>query len=86
MADGLPQIELSQDEADGLSILDAFIKTDLASSKGEVRRLIKGGGARLNNVAITSDEAVLSLDDFADEGRCQLSSGKKRHALIVLSS
>ena len=86
MADGLPQIELSQDEADGLSILDAFIKTDLASSKGEVRRLIKGGGARLNNVTITSDEAVLSLDDFADEGRCQLSSGKKRHALIVLSS
>ena len=86
MADGLPQIELSQDEVAGLSILDAFIKTDLASSKGEVRRLIKGGGARLNNVAITSDEAVLSLDDFADEGRCQLSSGKKRHALIVLSS
>ena len=86
MADGLPQIELSQDEADGLSILDAFIKTDLASSKGEVRRLIKGGGARLNNVTITSDEAVLSLEDFADEGRCQLSSGKKRHALIVLSS
>ena len=86
MADGLPQIELSQDEVSGLSILDAFIKTDLASSKGEVRRLIKGGGARLNNVAITSDEAVLSLDDFADEGRCQLSSGKKRHALIVLSS
>ena len=86
MADGLPQIELSQDEVAGLSILDAFIKTDLASSKGEVRRLIKGGGARLNNVAITSDEAVLSLDDFANEGRCQLSSGKKRHALIVLSS
>ena len=86
MADGLPQITLSQDEVSGLSILDAFIKTDLASSKGEVRRLIKGGGARLNNVAITSDEAVLSLDDFADEGRCQLSSGKKRHALIVLSS
>ena len=86
MADGLPHIEMSKDEADGLSILDAFIKTDLASSKGEVRRLIKGGGARLNNVAISSDEAVLSLDDFADEGRCQLSSGKKRHALIVLSS
>ena len=86
MADGLPQIEMRKDEADGLSILDAFIKTDLASSKGEVRRLIKGGGARLNNVAISSDEAVLSLDDFADEGRCQLSSGKKRHALIVLSS
>ena len=86
MADGLPQIEMSADEVDGLSILDAFIRTDLAKSKGEVRRLIKGGGARLNNAAIQSDEAVLSLDDFADEQRCQLSSGKKRHALIILSS
>ena len=86
MADGLPQIEMSADEVDGLSILDAFIRTDLAKSKGEVRRLIKGGGARLNNAAIQSDEAVLSLDDFADERRCQLSSGKKRHALIILSS
>ena len=85
MADGLPQIEMSADEANGLSIIDAFISAGLATSKGEVRRLIKGGGARLNNVAIASDEAVLSLDDFADEGRCQLSSGKKRHALIVLS-
>ena len=85
MADGLPQIEMSADEANGISIIDAFISAGLATSKGEVRRLIKGGGARLNNVAIASDEAVLSLDDFADEGRCQLSSGKKRHALIVLS-
>ena len=85
MADGLPQIEMSADKANGLSIIDAFINAGLATSKGEVRRLIKGGGARLNNVAIASDEAVLSLDDFADEGRCQLSSGKKRHALIVLS-
>ena len=85
MADGLPQIEMSADEANGLSIIDAFISAGLATSKGEVRRLIKGGGARLNNVAIASDEAILSLDDFADEGRCQLSSGKKRHALIVLS-
>ena len=85
-ADGLPQIEMSADEVDGLSILDAFIRTDLAKSKGEVRRLIKGGGARLNNAAIQSDEAVLSIDDFADERRCQLSSGKKRHALIILSS
>ena len=85
MADGLPQIEMTADEANGLSIIDAFISAGLATSKGEVRRLIKGGGARLNNVAIASDEAVLSLDDFADEGRCQLSSGKKRHALIVLS-
>lgn len=83
MADGLPQIERTQDEVDGLSVLDAFIQTELATSKGEIRRLIKGGGARVNGTSITSDEACLSLDDFQD-GKCQLSAGKKRHALIVL--
>ena len=84
MADGLPQITLSEDEAVGLSVLDAFVKVELAASKGEIRRLIKGGGARVNGTAIASDEQVLSASDFED-GRCQLSSGKKRHALIVLA-
>ena len=84
MADGLPQVTLSADEIDGLSVLDAFIKTELGASKGEVRRLIKGGGARVNGVSIDSDEAVLSPDDFT-EGKCQLSAGKKRHALIILA-
>mgnify|MGYP000447353597 CR=1 FL=1 len=83
MADGLPQIERAQDEVEGLSVLDAFIQTELAASKGEIRRLIKGGGARVNGTSITSDEACLSLADFQD-GKCQLSAGKKRHALIVL--
>ena len=84
MADGLPQIELSQDDAFGLSVLDAFVQTGLAASKGEIRRLIKGGGARMNGAAIASDDVSLSEDDFTD-GRCQLSAGKKRHALIILS-
>ena len=84
MADGLPQITLSEDEAVGLSVLDAFLKVDLAASKGEIRRLIKGGGARVNGTAIANDEQVLTSSDFED-GRCQLSAGKKRHALIVLS-
>ena len=84
MADGLPQITLSSDEAIGLSVVDAFIKSELGSSKGEVRRLIKGGGARINGTAIASEDVVLGADDFAD-GKCQLSAGKKRHALIILA-
>ena len=84
MADGLPQITLSAEEVDGLSVLDAFIKTELGASKGEIRRLIKGGGARVNGVSVAHDEAVLSLDDFTD-GKCQLSAGKKRHALIIIA-
>ena len=84
MADGLPQITLSADEIEGLSVIDAFVKTGLGASKGEIRRLIKGGGARVNGASVANDEAVLSGDDFTD-GKCQLSAGKKRHALIILA-
>ena len=84
ISDGLPQISLSADQAIGMSVLDGFVQTGLASSKGDIRRLIKGGGARLNGVPIASDEVVLAADDFQD-GKCQLSAGKKRHALIILS-
>ena len=84
MSDGLPQFAMSANEAYGLSVLDAFVTAELAASKGEIRRLIKGGGARVNGTAISSDEAVLSESDFTD-GRCQLSAGKKRHALITIS-
>ena len=84
MSDGLPQFAMSADQAYGLSVLDAFVTAELAASKGEIRRLIKGGGARINGTAISSDDAVLSESDFTD-GRCQLSAGKKRHALITIS-
>ena len=83
MSDGLPQFAMSADQAYGLSVLDAFVTAELAASKGEIRRLIKGGGARINGTAISSDDAVLSENDFTD-GRCQLSAGKKRHALITI--
>ena len=83
MSDGLPQFAMSADQAYGLSVLDAFVTAELAASKGEIRRLIKGGGARINGTAISSDDAVLSESDFTD-GRCQLSAGKKRHALITI--
>ena len=84
MSDGLPQFAMPAEEAYGLSVLDAFVTAELAASKGEIRRLIKGGGARVNGTSISSDEAVLSETDFTD-GRCQLSAGKKRHALITIS-
>ena len=44
--------------------------------------LIKGGGARYGTA--TGEDVVLGADDFAD-GKCQLSAGKKRHALIILA-
>ena len=83
MSDGLPQIEIDQAEANGLSMIAALNLVGFAKSNGEARRLIRGGGARLNDHAMTDEKADLSQSDFVD-GKAKISAGKKRHALIVL--
>ena len=82
--DGLPQIELSAAEADGLGMVAALVRVGFAKSNGEARRLIRGGGARLNDVSVSDEDQVLQPADF-DGGRAKISAGKKRHALIVIT-
>ncbi|MGB2240974.1 MAG: tyrosine--tRNA ligase [Candidatus Puniceispirillaceae bacterium] len=83
MSDGLPQVEIGQDDANGLSMIAALNLVGFAKSNGEARRLIRGGGARLNDRAIADEEAGLKPADFVD-GKAKISAGKKRHALIIL--
>ena len=84
MSEGLPQLDVSADALNAFSVLDAFVQLGLADSKGAVRRLIKGGGAKINNQVITDDAIELTTDDFGAEGKLQLSAGKKRHAILTL--
>lgn len=80
----LPTVTLAADAlAAGLGVVDAFVLEGLglAASKGEVRRHIKGGGARVNDVAVADDQRVLGPQDVTD-GAIKLSVGKKKHALI----
>ncbi|MEM7569956.1 MAG: tyrosine--tRNA ligase [Pseudomonadota bacterium] len=77
--DDLPKVSL----ASGTPVLDAFVALGLAKSKGEARRLIKQGGARLNDVRLKADDGALSADDIQD-GTIKLSAGKKRHGLVTL--
>ena len=83
MSDGLPQVEIGQDDANGLSMIAALNLVGFAKSNGEARRIIRGGGARLNDQAITNEETGLKPADFVD-GKAKISAGKKRHALIIL--
>ena len=84
MSEGLPQLDVSADALNAFSVLDAFVLLGLADSKGAVRRLIKGGGAKINNQVIADDAIQLTTDDFGAEGKLQLSAGKKRHAILTL--
>lgn len=66
----------------GISVLDLFVQAGLAASKGEVKRLIEGGGARINDQAVTDIAATASANDLTQDGYIKLSSGKKKHALV----
>ena len=82
IAEGLPEVATSTKD---ISIIDALKLAGLASSNGEARRLIKGGGARVNDTAISSEDHMLTAADFDADGKVKISSGKKRHVLLVAS-
>ena len=84
MSDGLHQVTINSAEAASLSVIAALNMVGFAQSNGEARRLIRGGGAKVNDKAITDEDAMISLADFQD-GKVKISAGKKRHALIILS-
>ena len=78
----LPTITFSAAElAGGVSALDAMVKLAMAESKGEARRLIRGGGAKLNNAKIEDENAMIRSADIVG-GSAKISAGKKRHGLI----
>ncbi len=66
----------------GQPAIDLFHRTGLAASLGEARRLIRGGGARVNDSVVTDEARRLTLADLSAEGVIKLSAGRKRHALV----
>ena len=66
----------------GIGLLEAFVLAGLAGSNGEARRLVQGGGARINDVAQNEIARTLTQSDIKD-GVIKLSAGKKRHVLLV---
>lgn len=79
----LPTLILSPAELEkGASILDLFCRLGLAASKGEARRLIEGGGARLNDIPIKDETMIVTAPLFETQPILKLSAGKKRHGLV----
>ncbi|MEM9739963.1 MAG: tyrosine--tRNA ligase [Pseudomonadota bacterium] len=80
--DALPKVDIPMDEIDSLLVAAAFTAAGLTKTNGEARRLIKQSAAKVNDRAISDQNATLSADDLASDGMVKLSAGKKRHALI----
>jgi tyrosyl-tRNA synthetase len=70
----LPTLSVSAGE---IGLVDALVGLGLCASKGEARRLIAGGGARVNNIRADGDVAITVADDV------RISAGKKKHGLLT---
>nr|WP_174435492.1 tyrosine--tRNA ligase [Sphingomonas parapaucimobilis] len=66
-------------EGGSVSIVDALIGLGFAKSKGEARRLIAGGGARVDGEKVADENAVIAVGAEP----VKLSSGKKNHGLLT---
>ena len=79
----LPLVEMPRGAmAAGISAVSLFQRAGLCASGGEAKRLIRGGGARINGAVIRSETREVGMDDVGADGRIKLSAGRKRHALV----
>lgn len=72
----LPTLTVAQAS---ITLVDALAGLGLAASKGEARRLVKQGGARVDGVAISDEAHVIALGDAS----VKISAGKKRHGVVA---
>ncbi|MFO1085872.1 MAG: tyrosine--tRNA ligase [Reyranellaceae bacterium] len=82
-AESLPTIDLPRARlAAGIAAFELLHEAGLAESRNEARKLIKGGGGRLNDRPIDADTAMVGERDLDAAGTLKLSAGRKRHVLV----
>ena len=76
--EALPRLSVS---AGRIGIVDALVGLGLATSKNEARRLIKGGGARVDGARVEDE----TLEVAVGGEPVRISAGKKNHGLLLAS-
>ncbi len=81
----LPVIKINKNTVEnGMNILDVVILTKLANSKGEIRRMIKNNGLRINNEVVTDETKVIDQNNFDEKNNMKVSHGKKQHVIVKI--
>ena len=63
---------------EGVTIVDALVGIGFAASRGEAKRLVAGGGARVDGIAIVEEAYRIA----GDCGELRISAGKKKHGVL----
>jgi tyrosyl-tRNA synthetase len=80
------QIAKSQLSDGGLLLADLLAESNLASSKGDARRSIQGGGIYVNNVRVTDQNQMLGLAQSIEGKFLVLRKGKKQYHLVQIAA
>ncbi|MFH1158568.1 MAG: tyrosine--tRNA ligase [Pseudomonadota bacterium] len=84
-AEGLPTIPLPRARLEaGIPAYALFKEAGLAASNGEARRLISGGGARINDEKVSDEQQPVTLSHLSADKTIKLSAGRKKHVLVVV--
>lgn len=83
--EGVPQFEVSRDElAAGIKAVDLFTeKAAIFPSKGEMRKLVQGGGVSMNKEKLGAFDQTVTTDDLLDGKYLIVQKGKKNYYLVI---
>jgi tyrosyl-tRNA synthetase len=82
-AEGLPTVTIPRAELEaGLPLYALLTRAGLSESNSEARKLVRNGGARVNDTVATDEKQLVTLKDAVADGAIKLSAGKKRHVLV----
>lgn len=83
--EGVPQYELSKDQVVGAKAVDLLAETtNCFPSKGEFRKMVKGGGVSINKEKICDPETIIDASDLLDGKYILAQKGKKNYFLIIV--
>jgi tyrosyl-tRNA synthetase len=82
----VPSTEIARDalSGGGKAVVDLLAETGIASSKGDARRSIEGGGVYVNGARVTDVSATVSVDQAIDGRFLLVRMGKKRYHLLAV--
>ena len=82
---GVPHFEVARAEAVGAKAVDLFAeKTQCFASKGEMRKLVQGGGVSLNKEKFSAFDKTITEEDLLDGKYLLVQRGKKNYYLITV--
>lgn len=83
--DGVPQFFVKKSElGSGISVISLLAeKTKVFASKGELRRMVQGGGLSINKEKIDDTEQSINTDKLLNDKYLLIQKGKKNYTLIV---